>query len=153
MGRWLRPDEVEPITDLAKFMPLVAGLAGNVGMQSSAVMLRGFATGEIHRARVRRVIVEEIIVAVINGLFCGLIAGILGTVVAEAPSLHRSLAIGFSIAAAAAIAGISGSIIPTLCDRVGIDPAISAGPFITTLNDLLGFSVYMTISLGFFDLP
>ncbi|HMS16347.1 MAG TPA: magnesium transporter [Planctomycetota bacterium] len=153
IGRWLRPEEVEPITDLAKFMPLVAGLAGNIGMQSSAVMLRGFATGEIHRARVRRVIAEEILVAVLNGLLCGVIASLLALFVAEAPMLTRSLAIGVSIAAAASMAGIAGSVIPTLCDRLGIDPAISAGPFITTLNDILGFSVYMVISLGVFQLP
>lgn len=153
IGRWLRPDEIETVTDLAKFMPLVAGLAGNVGMQSSAVMLRGFATGEIHSARVRRVIGEEVMVAAWNGLLCGIVAAILGWYVAETPVLFRSVAIGMSIAVAATMAGVSGSVIPTVCDRVGIDPAISAGPFITTLNDILGFSVYMIVSLGLFGLP
>ena len=152
IGAWMRPGETEAVSDLAKFMPLVAGLAGNVGMQSSAVMLRGFATGGLHRARVKRVIIEEIEVAALNGLLCGLVAGVMAWFVAATPTFSRSVAIGLSIAAASGLAGIAGSVIPTICDRLGIDPAISAGPFITTLNDVVAFSIYMIVSLGVFQL-
>jgi len=138
----------------AQHLPHVAGLAGNVGMQSSAVMLRGFATGEIHRSRVRRVVREEILVALVNGVLCGAISGIMALLIA--PDLtfptSRFFAVALAVALASTSAGTMGAILPSICNRFGIDPAISAGPFITTLNDILGFTIYMTVCLGVFGL-
>jgi magnesium transporter len=136
----------------AQLLPLVAGLAGNVGMQSSAVMLRGFATGEIHRSRVRRVVGEEILVGILVGVLCGVVSGLMALTLVEEADLHRFLAVALSVALAATVAGTMGAVLPSMCERAGIDPAIAAGPFITTLNDVLGFTIYMSVCFGLFGL-
>lgn len=134
-------------SDLKNFLPLVAGIAGNVGMQSSAVMVRGFATGEIDRTRTQGVIRGEIMVAATVGVLCGLVAGVVSMASAGwVPQINLSIAV--SIALASTLAGISGTLIPTLSDRLGIDPAVAAGPFITMLNDLLGFTIYMSVAMA-----
>jgi len=139
------------VSKTAQLLPLVAGLAGNVGMQSAAVVLRGFATGEIHRSRVRGVIRDEITVALLNGILCGLMSGAMAMVIMEAESV-RFLAVALSVALAATAAGTVGAVLPSACERFGIDPAIAAGPFITTLNDILGFTIYICVVLGVFGL-
>lgn len=141
-----------PFEKTAQLLPLVAGLAGNVGMQSAAVVLRGFATGEIHRSRVRKVIGEEIAVALVNGVLCGLISGLMALAIMENPEDGRFLAVAISVTLAATAAGTVGAVLPSACERLGIDPAIAAGPFITTLNDILGFTIYICVVLGVFGL-
>jgi magnesium transporter len=144
VSRWLgREDAVGP---LGRFLPIVAGMAGNVAMQSAAVMVRGFATGEIKASRVKRVITDEILVACSVGVLCGLIAGVIA--VSTGVDARLAFSVGLSIALASAIAGVSGTVIPSICQRADIDPAIAAGPFITTLNDLLGFLVYMVTAIA-----
>jgi len=138
------------IEKTAQLLPLIAGLAGNIGMQSAAVMLRGFATGEIHRSRVRRVISEEVAVAIINGLICGVISGLMALAIMVEPEPGRFAAVSVSVTLAAVAAGIIGAVLPSACERMNIDPAIAAGPFITTLNDLLGFTIYICVVLGVF---
>ncbi|MAB90713.1 MAG: magnesium transporter [Planctomycetes bacterium] len=140
------------IEKTAQLLPLVAGLAGNVGMQSAAVMLRGFATGEIPRSRVRRVIAEEILVAFANGVICGLISGLMALVIMTDPEPERFWAVAVSVALAASAAGTIGAVLPSACQRVNIDPALAAGPVITTLNDILGFTIYICIVFGVFEL-
>lgn len=144
VGRWLGHEEA--VGQLGRFLPVVAGMAGNVAMQSAAVMVRGFATGEIHPSRVPRIIVEEILVGAIVGVLCGGVAAVIAHTTGIPWDL--STAIGLSIACATTLAGCSGTVIPAVCVRWKIDPAISAGPFITTLNDLLGFTIYMAVALS-----
>jgi magnesium transporter len=140
------------VKETAQLLPLVAGLAGNVGMQSSAVMLRGFATGEINRSRLKGVIRDEILAGLINGILCGLVSGIMAVAITGSHDIRRFGAVGISVAVASTMAGTLGAVVPTTCYRLGIDPAVSAGPFITTLNDILGFAIYMTVCLGLFSL-
>lgn len=135
----------EAVSAVAWFLPVVAGLAGNVAMQSAAVMVRGFATGEIARERIGRLIGEEIVVGLLVGLLCGSAAAVVALIMGAPGALP--IGVGISITAATTIAGGSGTVIPSLCERMGIDPAISAGPFITTLNDILGFAIYMAVAL------
>lgn len=139
--------DAQALSNLKNFLPLVAGLAGNVGMQSSAVMVRGFATGEIDRTRVRGVIHDEILVALIAGFACGLVAAVV-SVATSGVDFQLNLSVGLAIALSSVLAGACGAIFPMLTDRIGVDPAIAAGPFITMLNDLLGFCIFMAIALA-----
>lgn len=142
----------EMIEKTAQLLPLVAGLAGNIGMQSAAVMLRGFATGEIPRSRVRRVISAEVLVAIANGVICGLISGAMALVIMTDPEPVRFWAVAVSVALAATAAGTIGAVLPSACERLNIDPALAAGPVITTLNDILGFTIYICVVFGVFEL-
>jgi magnesium transporter len=144
LSRWFgRADAVGP---LGRFLPLVAGMAGNVAMQSAAVMVRGFATGEIPRFRRGRVIADEILVAGTVGCLCGAVAGLIA--VSTGAGTGLATAVSLSIATASTLGGVSGTVIPTACVLLRIDPAVASGPFITTLNDLVGFAVYMTVAIA-----
>ncbi len=145
LGRWFGQEDA--VGQVGRYLPLVAGMAGNVAMQSAAVMVRGFATGEIAPARLRRIVLSEVAVASLVGILCGLAA--LGIALGTGVAVRLAGAVGLTIASASTLAGVSGTVIPAICVQLGIDPAISAGPFITTLNDLLGFMIYMTVALTF----
>lgn len=144
VSSWLGNDGA--VGDLGRFLPIVAGMAGNVAMQSAAVMVRGFATGEIVAARVPKIIVEEVLVGSLSGILCGIVAAIIARTTGV--PVRLCIAIGISIFCATTLAGASGTVIPAACVRMKIDPAISAGPFITTLNDLLGFFIYMVVAIS-----
>lgn len=135
---------VEPIS---RFLPVVGGMGGNVAMQSAAILVRGFATGEIDATRLRRLLAGEIAVGFLIGLVCGVGGGLIAFLLTE-PAVAWRVAgsVAVALLGASTLAAAAGTLIPTLCERLGIDPAISAGPFITTLNDILGFAVYMAVA-------
>lgn len=128
---------------LAGFIPVIMGMGGNVGIQSATVAVRGLATGEIRFRGAMKFMFREAQVGVLLGIFfatvLGTYAGVrfgfsIGAVVASSVSL--------SIAAAAAIGGA----IPLFLNRLGADPAIATGPFVTTAVDILAILIYFNIS-------
>ena len=138
---------IERLVALAVLMPIVAAMGGNAGMQVVTVVVRALATGDLATDNVRRVILKEIGVGIINGI---VFASILGTVAAlwfEDPR------IGMVLAAAMVFnmvwAGLAGSLIPILIQRMKIDPAVGAGPFLTTTTDVLGFFSFLGLATIF----
>ncbi|MCK4305022.1 MAG: magnesium transporter [Candidatus Eisenbacteria sp.] len=130
--------------EISFFMPVIASMGGNVGMQSSAVIVRGLATGEIDRANTRDRLVKEILVGLINAL---LLAAVLWLVVTLwLQEIKLGVVVGISLAFTMAFAAFVGSGVPLLLRRLGIDPALATGPFVTTTNDVLGLSIYLGLT-------
>jgi len=125
------------------FVPIVQALGGNVGIQSSTLVVRGIATGEIGSGRLSRLILSELLVGLSIGVLFGIVVG-------AAAALIREPRLG-AVVAAAILSGVfmssfTGTVIPLLCNRFGVDPAITAGPFITALNDMICLTIYFSIA-------
>jgi len=138
-------------TLLLCFIPMIGGMAGNVGIQSSTVMVRGLATGEVYPSIFWKVLTKEVFIASIIGLISGTIIG--GVLILFPPDSGHydagnlgyvvSLALFGSIVCAAFL----GTMMPFACLLIKVDPAYASGPILTTLNDLFGFAIYFTIAL------
>ena len=136
------------ITDFSTvlfFIPFVLGISGNVGLQGSTVIIRGLATGDIQKDNILTVVRSELVVGIANGIIFGFLCGFFITL--AAPLLQTSPllgpAVGIGIVLAVSIAAVIGSTAPILFLRANIDPAISAGPFITVTNDIAGIAIYL----------
>lgn len=133
---------------LAFFMPVVAGMGGNVGMQSSTIVVRGLAVGYVEVSRVRRLVVREVSLGASLGLFYGaLIAGasvIVGDGSVDAWRLAMVVMLG--TAGSMTIAAAVGTCTPLVLDRFGVDPAVATGPFVTTSVDVMGLIFYFWLA-------
>lgn len=126
------------------YIPLIIGLAGNVGIQSSTVLVRAYATGEVTREREGSVLVSEVMVGAIIGFLCGLTALIVASWIEGDPQF--GLAVGSAIAVSVTWAAFLGSAVPIVCTRRQIDPAIVAGPFLITLSDVSGSAIFLAVA-------
>ena len=133
-------------TAIIFFIPFVVGIAGNVGLQGSTVIVRGLATGDIQDDNILTVVKSELLVGISNGFIFGILCGSVVALAAES-FLHSSSLLGAVVGAgiifAVRIAAIIGSTAPILFLRANIDPAISAGPFVTITNDIAGIAIYL----------
>lgn len=131
---------------LVGFMPLVGALGGNIGLQCSTVTVRGLATGAIKEGSmltsVGREIGTGVLLAFIMAIICGIGGAGIALTTGDSPLLGLIMAI--SLLLAVLLAAALGVIIPILCQRWNIDPAIAAGPFITMLNDVSGYLIYIS---------
>ncbi len=132
---------------LAAFIPLLIGTGGNIGTQSSTVIIRGLSTKDIDDLGPARVVFRE----ALAGLLLGLILGTLATIWAYLlPQTERSFAVaisvGISLVAISVLASISGSALPFLFRSLGLDPALMSGPFISTAVDVIGVLIYFNIA-------
>ena len=134
-------------TDLLRFIPIIIGLAGNVGIQASTILVRAFATGEVEPEREASVLASETAVGLIIGLICGA-----ATFLAQFATgggeegLRFAMAVGAAIAVAVTWAAFLGCVVPMTCRRIGIDPAIVAGPFLITVSDISGTALYLGVA-------
>lgn len=133
---------------LAFFMPVVAGMGGNVGMQSSTIVVRGLAVGFVEASRVRRLVVREVSLGASLGLLYGaLIAGasmVVGDGNVDPWSLAAVVMLG--TAGSMTIAAAVGTCTPLVLDRFGVDPAVATGPFVTTSVDVMGLIFYFWLA-------
>jgi len=120
------------------FTPLIAAMAGNVGVQSSAIIVQGLANDDL-KGSISNRLVKEMLLAALNGI-------ILVITWAWKGDFLTSLAISLSLIAVIIVAGIIGTFIPLFLHKRGIDPAIATGPFITTSNDIFGILIYFWIA-------
>ncbi|MFY9240256.1 MAG: magnesium transporter [Roseovarius sp.] len=129
---------------LAVLMPIVASMGGNAGTQSLTVAVRAIATRDLTGSNVWRVIRREVLVGLINGLVFAVVMGVIGVVWFGGPEL------GYVLAAAMVInlvvAGLAGTVIPVILDRMGIDPALASGAFVTTVTDVVGFLAFLGLA-------
>ena len=137
------------ITDFSTvlfFIPFVLGISGNVGLQGSTVIVRGLATGDIQKDNLLTVVRSELVVGIANGIIFGFLCGFIISLIA-APLLQTSpflgTAVGLGIVLSVCVSAVIGSTAPILFLRASIDPAISAGPFITVTNDIAGIAIYL----------
>ncbi len=131
------------------FTPLIAAMAGNVGVQSSAIIVQGLANDSLKDSLFNR-LVKEISLGLINGVALGVLVLVFGFVTAL-PQLV-SITVAVSILSVILVAALIGTFVPIILHKRGIDPAIATGPFITTSNDIFGIFLFFYISkliLGF----
>ncbi len=138
---------LEAIVILAVFIPVIMDMGGNVGTQSSTIFVRGIATGEIDEAEVWPYFFREIRIGITLGLICGAIISIAAYFWQGNPYL--GLVVGISMLATISVAALIGTLVPLLCSKINIDPAITAGPFVTTIKDVTGLMIYFVIATAF----
>ncbi len=133
---------------LAAFFPVVMAIGGNMGLQSATLVVRGLATGEISMGKTMKVFLAEIRVGLMIGIVCGSMAGISAGLmqIGEATAFRFGVTVGVSMVSAITFAAGFGTLIPFLCQRFKVDPAIASGPFITTMNDILSVFLYLTLA-------
>ena len=140
--------DLSALITLAFFVPVITAMGGNVAIQSSAVMVRGLATGEVSPRDAPRRLIREVGISIVTGIVCAtmifLVAWLwrgdmrLGTVVAGA-----MLAVVF-------VATSVGALVPLILNRLKVDPALATGPFVTTSNDIVGILIYLTLASAVF---
>jgi len=125
------------------FAPLIAAMAGNVGVQSSAIIVQGLANDDV-KGSINKRLIKEMLLAALNGVILSVF--LFGFVAIFQGDPLFALAISISLIAVIIVAGLVGTFIPLFLDKRGIDPAIATGPFITTSNDIFGIIIYLMIS-------
>jgi magnesium transporter len=141
-------------TSLAAFIPVIMGMGGNIGTQSSTIVVRGIATGRININDFARVVSKELAVGLILGIIYGLFIGIIAkyTFSTEPFSLSLSFAVGLAILSSMSIAALVGSTVPLVLEKFHIDPAVATGPFVTTSIDIVSVYCYFTLATILLDL-
>jgi magnesium transporter len=138
IGRFESDIQINP--EMAFFIPLIAAMAGNVGIQSSAIIVQGIASNSLGFESTYRKLGKELLVAFLNGL---ILAGLLFL---YNFFISKNLALTFTVSSSLFVviifAALFGTLIPLILDKIKIDPALATGPFITTMNDIMGLFVY-----------
>ncbi len=142
--------EIAKITQLALFMPLIAAMGGNVGVQSSAIVVQGLANSSIDMQKLLPRLAKEFIVAMVSGLICASI--VLGYNIVFEDSTLLGFTVGLALFSVIIFAALFGTFVPLMLNRFKIDPAVATGPFITTSNDIIGLAIYFMIARQFFNL-
>lgn len=129
--------------EMAFFIPLIAAMGGNVGIQSSAIIVQGLANNTLKNESTLSRLLKEFMVAVFNGLILAAIIFIYNFFVSD--SFALTLTVSSSLFAVILFAALFGTFIPLILDSFKIDPALATGPFITTMNDIIGLFIYMIL--------
>lgn len=140
-------EQLQVLPVLAFFIPLIGAMGGNVGVQSSAIIVQGIANNSLSLDSTSKKIVKELGVALLNGSILALLI-FAYTFITGSP-LKLSLTISISLFSVIVFAGVFGTLIPLILHKRNIDPALATGPFITTMNDIIGQLIYFSIA-GFF---
>ncbi|GIV58870.1 MAG: hypothetical protein KatS3mg042_1783 [Rhodothermaceae bacterium] len=141
---------------LASFIPIVMATAGNAGIQSSAIAVQGLASGDVWASDILRRMLKELLVGLLNGLTAALIMGAFILVAGHlypdkiTDPARLALTSGAALMLVIVLATVIGATIPLLLNRIGIDPAIATGPFITGSNDILGTLIFFWLATHFY---
>ena len=140
---------LQSVIALAAFIPVIIGMGGNVGTQSSTIIVRGFATGRLQLSKIGSVIWKEIRVGLILGVFYGILLGAVAMLkFIDAPP-ELGLVVGLAICVSMIIATSIGTLVPIVLRKLDVDPAIASGPFVTTAIDVFGILAYFLIAISF----
>lgn len=131
---------------LAFFIPMITAMGGNVGVQSSAIVVQSLAKGNQFKSIFSK-LGKELLVGLLNGLICSSLIFGIGSVFG---TLNLGLVVSISLFVVIIFASVMGTLIPLILDKYDIDPALATGPFITTLNDVLGLFIYFTVAMLIF---
>ncbi|MDF1566126.1 MAG: magnesium transporter [Deltaproteobacteria bacterium] len=141
---------LDEVLALTFFIPAIMGMGGNVGIQSSTIITRGFATGRVDDENINKVFLKELLVGVTMGLACGLLVAGVAWVWQGDPIL--GVVVGLAMVSSMTAATTIGTLAPATFKRLNIDPAIAAGPFVTTAVDLTGIVIYLGTATLFLEL-
>ena len=131
---------------LAAFIPVIIGIGGNIGTQSSTIIVRGLATGRVDVGNTSSLVIKEIIVGAILGTLYGALIGFASEPITGTHIDNLGLVVGLSIGCSMTIATGVGASVPLILKKLSFDPAISTGPFVTTAIDILGVALYFIIA-------
>jgi magnesium transporter len=137
--------------EMALFIPLLAGMGGNVGVQSSAIAVQGLANNSLDSQHMFKHILKELMVAIINATILSLIVYVYNFFVYN-PLDIVTLAVPLSLFVVIMFASAFGTLVPMVLERMDINPAVATGPFIQIVNDLSGMTFYMIIAKVLSDL-
>jgi magnesium transporter len=144
---WLFRIALHEVLALVTFIPVITAMGGNIGIQSSSIMIRGFAVGRVDFNNLRRFLFNEIRIGLIMGITCGSLAGCAAVLWHKDPLLGPIVAL--AMVTAITVAAAMGTLIPAFFKKARIDPAIASGPFVTTANDIVGIVIYLGIATLF----
>lgn len=135
---------IEQMVALAVLMPIVASMGGNAGTQTMTVTVRALATRELTSSNVKRVVMREISIAVVNGVVIAVLIGVLSWL------WFQDMALGGVMGAAMIVniimAGFAGIIVPVTLDKINVDPALASSIFVTTITDVVGFFAFLGLA-------
>ncbi|TAL12509.1 MAG: magnesium transporter [Nitrospirae bacterium] len=141
---WFFRHTIQEVVALVTFIPVIAAMGGNVGLQSSTLVIRGLATGQIELSDVRKVFLRQVTIGFLISMLCGVVA------LAAAAIMHINLTLGLVVGIAMVFALVvstaMATIMPVILKRYGVDPAVAAGPFVTTANDITGIAIYLSLA-------
>ena len=129
---------------MAFFIPLITATGGNVGIQSSSLVVQSLATSSVFGDQLAKRLVKVLIVALVNGLALG--ALVLGFNLTLGEELRLAGVVAIALFSVVLLASFMGTLTPLVLNRFGVNPALASGPFITTANDLLGLAVYFSVA-------
>ncbi|WP_337040295.1 magnesium transporter [Emticicia sp. 17c] len=135
--------EFQKVAALAAFIPIMGSTGGNVGIQTSSLIVQSLAEKTGISTSLGQRLLKIILVAIVNGLIIGALAGAYIYIIGES---QLFLVVCFSLLSVVVLASFTGTITPLVLDRIGVNPAIASGPFITTANDIIGIGTYLLIA-------
>jgi len=144
--------QLERAIVLATFIPLVTATGGNAAIQSAAIVVQGLTSGDLWAGEGLRRLGKELWVALLNGVVLGVaLAGVVALmqaagVVDDAAPARLAATVGLTLLTVVVVATTNGALVPFILQRAGVDPATSMGPFVTTLNDILGLTIYFAVA-------
>ena len=136
-------DQLQIYPEMALFIPLIAAMGGNVGVQSSAIIVQGLANNSLGFDGLWKRLGKEFLVALLNGFVCSVLILIYTIVVKDSYDLAATVSTALILVIV--FAGLFGTFVPLMLDKYKIDPALATGPFITTMNDIVGLFIYFGI--------
>ena len=145
---WYFRFTIQEVVAIVSFIPVIAAMGGNVGLQSSTLIIRGLATGVVELTDVWKVFFREMRIALLMGMACGLILTAVGWLWHQG---FLGMVVGTSLIIAFLVSTSMATIMPIVLKRMGVDPAVAAGPFVTTANDITGITIYLTLSTLFLE--
>lgn len=135
--------DISHLPQMAFFMPVVAAMGGNAGVQSSAIIVQGLANNTLKSRNIIPKLAKEFTVSLINGLVCSAVLLMFNVLIGH--SYDLSMVVSIALITVIIFASLLGTITPLILERFRIDPALATGPFITTTNDVIGLGVYFML--------
>lgn len=143
---------LQKVAILAAFMPAIMATGGNVGLQTTTIIVRSLGMGTVRVGQIFRLMLSEVTVGIALGLACGLISSVIGILISfnEPQVLRLGLAVFLAMLSATLATSLVGVVAPIILMRTGLDPAVSTGPFLTMFNDIFGSLFYLLIAMLIF---
>jgi magnesium transporter len=147
---WLFKVTLHEVLALITFVPVITAMGGNIGIQTSSIIVRGFAIGRVDFNNLKRFLLKEMAIGFLMGIACGVVAGCAAMLWHKNPLLGPIVALAMVVAITTSAS--MGTLVPAFFKKIKVDPAIAAGPFVTTANDIIGIIIYLGIATVFLKL-
>ena len=135
--------DISHLPQMAFFMPVVAAMGGNAGVQSSAIIVQGLANNTLKSKNIMPKLAKEFTVSLINGLVCSALLLMFNLIIGHGYDL--SIVVSIALITVIIFASLLGTVTPLILEKFNIDPALATGPFVTTINDIIGLTVYFSL--------